>query len=387
MKTKQYLFWLICLCSLVTLESCESINSTKPNNEQSQNDKPLSSIIFTQGLDGYAIYRIPTLVISKKGTILCFCEGRKNSASDNGNIDIVLKRSDDNGKTWGANQVLVDAGEDRYGNPVPVILESGRILLVFGWSVASSSMSSKVFVMYSDDDGVTWSPEKEITDQIRIATRSIYMTGPVHGIIKTREPKKGRILIPLYGKTSNSLPVATIYSDDNGETWCHGGSVPYSKGGESTIAELGDGSLMINMRDGDENPFRYQSMSIDAGATWKTPTQTQIIDPICQGSLLTYKLGDARNNTELLFSNPNHTSSRRHGSVKYSKNGGLTWNLMYQYTTDSGNDMYSAYSDLVVINDELIGVAYESGYKYNGGILFKSFRMTDINLPYTGEEK
>ena len=58
--------------------------------------------LFVGGAGGYHTYRIPALVVTTKGTVLAFCEGRKTSAEDEGNIDLLLKRSQDSGRNWSA---------------------------------------------------------------------------------------------------------------------------------------------------------------------------------------------------------------------------------------------------------------------------------------------
>lgn len=346
-----------------------------------------TSTIYKQNSEGYPIFRIPAIVTSAKGTLLCFCEGRA-AYDDFGDIDMVVKRSEDQGKTWQPLIKIADAGNDRYGNPVPVVLEDGRILLVFGWSKHESSMSTKVFTTFSSDDGKTWSTPVEITSQIKKDTRSIYQTGPVHGIVKQREPHKGRIIVPIYGTTKDNLRSAVIYSDDNAKTWKHGGGMDYNLGGEPTVAERGDGSLIMNVRDNDDDPLRHQSVSNDGGETWGPHTSTNLIEPKgCQGALLTYDLGTSASNSVILFSNPNNTESRRHGSVKLSKNGGSSYSLMWQYTMTETSGMYSSYSDLCIVSGDVIGVAFESGYKNNTGIQFKSVHFSDIKEPYTGTNK
>ncbi|MGY8693898.1 MAG: hypothetical protein ACKVGW_06830, partial [Verrucomicrobiia bacterium] len=75
------------------------------------------SILFKSGEEGYSNYRIPSLITTKDGTLLAFCEARKESRGDSGNIDLVVKRSEDNGKSWSALSVVWDAGDDTAGNP------------------------------------------------------------------------------------------------------------------------------------------------------------------------------------------------------------------------------------------------------------------------------
>ena len=88
----------------------------------------VKSTIFKQNTDGHKIYRIPAIVRSAKGTLLCFAEGRTNGPDDNGDIDMVVKRSTDGGKTWGSLILIDDAGTDRYGNPVPIAIRPFHLL-------------------------------------------------------------------------------------------------------------------------------------------------------------------------------------------------------------------------------------------------------------------
>ena len=77
--------------------------------------------VFVSGQGGYHTYRIPSLIVTRKGTLLAFCEGRKNGRGDAGDIDLLLKRSPDGGKTWEKTQVVWDDGDNTCGNPCPVV--------------------------------------------------------------------------------------------------------------------------------------------------------------------------------------------------------------------------------------------------------------------------
>ena len=128
--------------------------------------------IYQKGQDGYACFRIPAIVQSKAGTLLAFAEARKNSCSDTGNIDLVVKRSEDGGKTWSRTITVWDDGDNVCGNPSPIVdQETGRIILVSCWNLGedhekqiidkTSKDSRRVYVLYSDNDGKSWSAPKE----------------------------------------------------------------------------------------------------------------------------------------------------------------------------------------------------------------------------------
>src|SRR5688500_13962217 len=81
------------------------------------------TVVFRAGEGGYHTYRIPALLVSPKGALLAFCEGRKTSKQDHGDVDLVLKRSSDGGQTWSKQQLVHEVGGDEkitIGNPCPV---------------------------------------------------------------------------------------------------------------------------------------------------------------------------------------------------------------------------------------------------------------------------
>ncbi len=80
-----------------------------------------SSVPYVSGDGGYDTYRIPATVVTGRGTVLAFAEGRHNSAGDTGNIDVVLRRSTDGGCTWGPAAVVAAGDGDTRGNPAPVV--------------------------------------------------------------------------------------------------------------------------------------------------------------------------------------------------------------------------------------------------------------------------
>ena len=147
---------------------------------------------FASNTDNYAIYRIPAMVITKHDNVLAFCEGRVDGREDTGNIDVVLRRSGDRGNTWQDLLVVFDEGTSTCHNPCPIYLpESNRVVLIMNKNYGDS----RVFVTYSDNEGQTWEKPREITTQVRPAGIKRYTQGPCHGIVKQREPNKGRLIV------------------------------------------------------------------------------------------------------------------------------------------------------------------------------------------------
>ncbi len=322
--------------------------------------------IFQKGMQGYHTYRIPALAKTGKGTILAFCEGRKSSGSDTGDIDLVLRRSIDDGKTWSKIIVVWDDEYNTCGNPSPVVDPlTGRIHLLMTWNLGSDGKSAgdfnngktkdtrRVFYTYSDDDGINWEKPKEITSQAKGEGYGWYATGPCHAIVLSKPPYAGRLVIPCdCNKIGGEGFSHVIYSDDQGDSWQIGGMI---KGGnESSVAELENGDLIITCRAGGGK--RLLAWSSDGGKTFTTPIkEASLPDPRCQASILDTKY---KGQHVLLHSNCADASSRIKMTVKSSKDGGKTWNAGHEVWQG-----FTAYSDMVMINENIIGILYENGDK------------------------
>jgi len=322
------------------------------------------------------LYRIPALTVTRKGTLLAFAEARRHDASDHGNIDTVVRRSEDAGKTWGPELVVADDGDNTMGNPCPVVdQDTGRIWLHLSWNghkppeggykPGFGKDSRRAFVTYSDDDGKTWTTPKEITQQVKKANWSWYATGPGGGIQLTRGKHKGRLIIPAThdahspktGRTQHSF---IVYSDDHGKTWNIGG--PTKAGhNESMAVELENGNVMLNSRlhggaTSQEN-HRGVSISGDGGKTFRHHYFDEtLIEPRCQGSIRRVRWATDGKPGVIAFSNPAYPW-RTHVMVRYSYDDGKTWpagRMIYPHT--------SAYSDLAVLPDGRVAVMLEKDW-------------------------
>jgi sialidase-1 len=311
--------------------------------------------LFISGRDGYKAYRIPALVVSGKGTILAICEARKNSFSDSGDIDLVIKRSFDNGETWTDMQMIWDDGDNTVGNPCPIVdRQTGTIWLPF------CRNNERVFVTKSTDDGATWSPPAEITQSVSRPDWTWYATGPGHGI----QLSSGRLLVPCDHKIKNATKENpqwyfshVIYSDDRGSTWNLGGTTE-GKTNECLALETQDGSVYLNIRSYGDKNCRAYARSSDGGITWsKVELDESLIAPKCQASIARFTDSKHHGKNRVLFSSPAGTQ-RENLTIRLSYDECRTW--AFSRTLNPGK---SAYSELAVTADMTICCFYERGVK------------------------
>lgn len=351
-------------------------------------------VLFRAGTAGYGCFRIPALVRTAQGSLLAFAEGRKSpSCADRGDIDIVLRRSTDDGRTWGPIRVVLAGKENdpfaafTRGNPSPVVDETtGRVLLVSTSNEASVSGQRLPWVQHSDDDGLTWSAATQLPSTFDGTNNGWFATGPGHGI----QLRSGRIVVGAHQKPQGGVVNAgVLYSDDHGDTW-QASVTPNSfvdgaiSPGEIEVAELTDGRLYAAGRNeittGDH---RVAAVSADGGTTFPTfSVVPSLVTPNVQGSVLalrqTYKgtPGDT-----LIFSGPSDPTDRTHLQIRYSTNNGASWATPARGLVT--NDR-SGYSDLAELVDGEIGVLYEGGTSFSADeIRFNRFTPSEIGLPGT----
>lgn len=326
--------------------------------------------LFKSGTEGYECFRIPALVTTTQGTLLAFAEGRKKGCSDTGDIDLVLKRSEDNGQTWSELKVIWDDTVNVCGNPAPVVdASTGTIHLLSTWNLGSdherdiisgqSEDTRRVYVMRSSDEGLSWSEAIEITSSVKQENWTWYATGPCHGIQLRNGPAKGRLLIPCDHIEAGTFKYYshTIYSDDQGKSWQLGGTTPQDQVNECALAELSDGRIMLNMRNYDrKQKSRKISISKDEGRNWGDiyPDKT-LIEPICQASLLSVFSEDGAR-PALYFLNPAHEKKRQNLTLRTSLDEGDSWTESQVLHEGPG-----AYSDLTLMGNGKLACLFEAG--------------------------
>eukprot|EP01084_Bolivina_argentea_P077306 140194_1 len=225
--------------------------------------------VFQGGKEGYACYRIPSIMMTTNNTLIAFAEGRKYNCGDHGYVDIVYKRSMDNGKTWSGVTLLYSnsTSQSNYntiGNPSPVQDKSNNKL----WILFCKN-NKQIYSSYSIDDGQTFAlPPKPLTE-INNAQWNWVATGPPSGI----QLSNGRLVVAIDWSIPSmySSKGYIVYSDDGGNTWKL--SEPFGTDSywpnESQAVQLKNGSVFINSRTGkNESYYRLGSLSNDNGETF-----------------------------------------------------------------------------------------------------------------------
>lgn len=317
------------------------------------------SKVCSMGQDGIHTYRIPA-VINKGGVLLAFCEGRKESRGDSGNISILVKKSYDKGLTWSPYTALIGDDKNTYGNCNPAVdKKTGRIHVLCNYNrgdiheeeIRAGKGTRRCFHLFSDDNGTSWSVPRDITQYVNKADWSWHAVGPCHGI----QTKSGRF---IFGGNHAYLSHATthenydgysfsMYSDDGCETFKVSPDIS-PETNECSVAQLADGRIYINMRTQQYNN-RFAAYSYDDGATWTDfRADKTLVDSHCQGSVLAVS-------DKLYFCNT-ASLSRTNLTISLSSDNGKTWNEKLVI-----HEGFAAYSDLVQIDEETIGCLYEYG--------------------------
>ena len=304
---------------------------------------PESTIVFETVKDGYPHIRIPSILKLAEGTLLAFAEARQGG--DHAKNDIVVKRSFDGGKTWGSLQVIDDQGGDSLNDPLPVEVGfgpyEGRIYLTYMSfpegchtdcvEAGYGAKSSRNWLTWSDDQGGSWGKPIDVTRTFRDEI-SNYAGSPGVGIQLQRGVHRGRIVFPLRQGPIEAMRAYTVHSDDGGRTWRRGTAAVNPEGGfsadEVSIAELDDGSILLNSRIHNGGPKRQlRGRSTDGGVSFgDLEVDEGLISPHCMGSIVVHQSVDQGfDGSRILYCGPWREQGRSEGSFVASMDGGRTW--------------------------------------------------------------
>lgn len=360
------------------------------------------TIVFKGGEEGHAIYRIPAIIDLPGGELLAFAEGRVNGSDDFGDVNLVMKRSLDGGLTWSQLQTLMDYDTLQAGNPAPVVdlfdpqHPQGVVYLFYNtgnnheYDIRMNRGAREVWVMRSYDLGKTWESPENITLQVHKPNNPNfnpkynnpenwrhYANTPGHAFQFKKGKYKGRIFVAANHSVGDpqenfaEYQAHGFFTDDHGKSFHLSESIEIPGSNESIAAELSSDRMIMSIRNqkGDIRS-RILAYSSDGGQTWdQAYFDHNLPDPVCQGSIL--DLGELNGKTILAHSNNANETERNQLTVKISFDEGRSWELTIpiDYTDDDAKLPWTAYSDLVKLNENSLGILYERD-NY-GEIVFK----------------
>jgi sialidase-1 len=355
---------------------------------QVQSQSTISLVtVFQAGESGYKCFRIPEVVCSPSGKLFAFAEARTMGCGDFGDVDIVLKTSANGGKSWGPLIVVATNDSLQSGNPAPVFdlhdpdFPNGRLLLFYNNGNASENEvrqgkgQREVWYTASKDEGETWEKPTNITSQTHrplpdTADWRSYANTPGHAI----QLPSGLIFIPA--NHSAGPPQAgfkdyqshAFFTNDNCKSFELASNFGYPGSNECMAVDLPGGGLLMSARDQSGlAKHRLLGLSSSHGIVWDSIwVATDLPDPVCQGSILSFKQKNGRD--IILHCNPDSQVDRCCLSIKKSIDQGANWQMLLKVYEGS-----AAYSDLVKVDAEWVGVLFEAdNYQF---IKFGTFKL------------
>ena len=333
--------------------------------------------LFKSGDLGYTCFRIPALVSLSPEVLIAFAEGRKDSCADFGDVDILMRRSQDGGHTWTDLQRVADFGALQVGNPTPVVdrldpnYPEGRLFLFYNTGTASEQQTREGngrrqgYFITSTDAGKHWSAPTLISDVTHYdrfhPTKNLddrtLAYAPGHALQLTYGPNKGRLIVPANASRGpvqeefREYRAFVLYSDDHGKQWKRSESLKTPSSNEVMAAQLPSGELVMTVRIQNSTERRkFIARSTSDGAFWESEMRADdLITPVCQSSLLYVPDHD-----KLYHLGPNAESARKHLTLWSSQDAGNSWQVVQQL-----NEGFAAYSDLAYFQSKELAVLYE----------------------------
>lgn len=302
------------------------------------------TVLFATPADSsVACYRIPALE-TVDGVLLAAIDERVPSCADlrgSRDINILLRRSLDGGRTWEAAQRILDFPDGVAASDPSFIVDEDRVFMLVNVMDHDEAPGEYRFhVLHSDDGGATWSEPLDITDEVAPEDwRSDFkFITSGHGV----QAPDGTL---LHTVVNLQRGVFVLMSEDHGDTWSLAPS-PVTPGDESKIIAFEDGRWMVNSRVQDAG-HRWVHVSMDRGQTWDSRPDSALVDPAVNASLIRTEEG-------LLYVGANHPTERRNMTMRFSTDEGQTWTAGPVIHEGS-----AAYVSAAALPDGDVGLFYE----------------------------
>lgn len=366
---------LIILFSAITL-----VIYPQKENVQTENNAPNFKNLFSAKIrTGVSCYRIPAIITAPNGDLIAAIDERVPSCGDlkwSKDINIVIRRSADNGDSWSEIETVVDYPLGKSASDPSMIVDNvtGTIFMFFNFMDLDNEKDVYYLkVIKSTNNGQTWSSPIDITSQITKSEwhNDFKFITSGRGI----QTSNGKLLHTLVN-LQNGLHL--FGSNDHGESW-HLIDTPIMPGDESKIIELVDGTWMINSRVNGKG-IRFVHTSTDEGVTWLSKPDSSLIDPGCNASIIRYtSTKEGADKNRILFSNAKMKDERNNMTIRISYDEGKSW-------TD-GRTIYnggSAYSSMSILANGDIGLFFEKdNYQSNVFVRLTLDWLTDGRDKFT----
>ena len=333
----------------------------------------VQSELWTASTVNTQYYRIPTIINTADGGIVAFTDDRHTATGDLGNhkIDMVVRKSMDNGATWSAEQTIAtgdgsSAAAYGYGDAAVVRTNSGKLICIMA-AGKNGFVSGMLHMGYSEstDNGATWSTVKDIYADIDKNGAEITSAFTTAG--KGVTFSNGRVAFAMNGKTSSGTNEYVLYSDDEGTSWKLSPSV-YSGADESKLEIMNDNSLLVSVRRGSFNSMAnrgYNRTTGDASGdginTWGSQGVwgNEMNANGCNADILYYNRSTENpSRPDVIFHTltKNYTGHRKDLRLCMSFDQGETWYEAFQLQPG-----WAAYSSMQKLANGDLAVIYEDG--------------------------
>lgn len=327
--------------------------------------------VFANDNAAQRIYRLPSLWVTGKGTVVAVSQLRWGP-HDFSPQELVCRRSEDGGKTWGPEIFIRRAAERKkcmFNGCIVEDATTGKLLLHFIEFPASQRdrwfqdvwlpRGGGHWQVESGDDGKTWS-EPVLQTPLANADgwKGASSLNNNHGVQIQQGPHRGRLAMNARvfkpGVTTWRAKGGIVYSDDHGRTWRIGG-VPFPDKEqyetEACLVEATRGGIYVNYRnESGAGRWRLYHRSEDGGKTVSQQGKQEDLPPIVCNAGMTRYSWTPRN--IVLLTMP-ASAGRRDLTCFASFDDGRTWPVRRRIVPEGG------YSDVAVLADGTILVAYE----------------------------
>ena len=278
--------------------------------------------------DGIASYRIPALLKTDKGTLIAAADERRLHASDWGDIGMVVRRSEDGGKTWGDRIHIANLRD----NPNPERADQASPVTIDQVLVQDPTTKRifSIYDMFPEGRGIFGMSEHKETMYQTIDGKTyqvLYREGE-QGLYTIRE--QGYVYAPDGTKTDYRVvvdPVKPKY-EDKGDIYQ----------GENLLGNVYFTSNKTSPFRVAKDNYLWLSYSDDDGKTWSAPRD---ITPMVKADWMKF-LGVGPGTGTVLRTGPHagriivptystnfvsHLSGSQSSRVIYSDDHGETWHM------------------------------------------------------------